>query len=196
MLAPVRVIPPAELPVSLEEAKAHLRIDFGDDDFYVAGLIEAATAHLDGWSGILGRALVTQTWRQDLCGFPCDGVIRLPLAPVQAVTAITYRDEVGADMTLDPGVTTEVMTDALGPFVRLRGGQSWPATAQGDDAVSVVFTAGYGASSAVPQAIRHAILLLVGHWHATREPVNIGNITSNLDFAVTALLAPFRRVGL
>lgn len=78
MLAPVRVTPPAEPPVSLEEAKAHLRVDFGDDDLYVAGLIEAATAHLDGWSGILGRALVTQTWRQDLCGFPRDGVIRLP----------------------------------------------------------------------------------------------------------------------
>lgn len=115
---------------------------------------------------------------------------------MQAVTAITYRDEAGADVTLDPGVTTDVRADALGPFVRLRDGQSWPATAWGDDAVSVVFIAGYGAPAAVPQAIRHAILLLVGHWHANREPVNIGNITSSLDFSVTALLAPFRHVGL
>lgn len=196
MLAPVRVTPPAEPPVSLEEAKAHLRVDFGDDDFYVAALIEAATTHIDGWSGILGRALVTQTWRQDLCGFPWDGVIRLPLAPVQAVTEISYRNEAGTNLILDPGVTTDVRADALGPFVRLRDGQSWPATARGDDAVSVVFTAGYGAPAAVPQAIRHAILLLVGHWHANREPVNIGNITSSLDFSVAALLAPFRRVGL
>jgi uncharacterized phiE125 gp8 family phage protein len=196
MLAPVCVTPPAELPVSLDEAKAHLRIDFGDDDPYVMGLISAATAHLDGWSGILGRALVTQTWRQSLPAFPGCGVIRLPLAPVQAVTEVTYRDGDGSEQVLDAGVYSSVLVDALGPYVRRCSGCSWPATAPMDDAVAVTFTAGYGGPGEVPQAIRHAILLLMGHWYANREPVNIGNITSNLDFAVTALLAPFRHVGL
>ncbi|WP_454914989.1 head-tail connector protein [Xanthobacter sediminis] len=195
MLAPVRVTAPAAAPVSLGEAKAHLRIDHEDDDLYVTALIDAATAHLDGWSGILGRALVTQTWRQSLAAFPADGVIRLPLAPVSTVVQITCRDAEGAEQMLDPSAYSGPLADGLGPYVRLAPGPR-PATARRDDAVSVDFIAGYGGPADVPPAIRHAILLLVGHWYAVREPVNIGNITSNLDFSVTALLAPYRRISI
>ncbi|HHQ6553286.1 TPA: head-tail connector protein [Serratia fonticola] len=41
-----------------------------------------------------------------------------------------------------------------------------------------------------------AMLLLIGHWYANRETVNIGNITSELPFATTALLQPYRIYGL
>jgi hypothetical protein len=58
MLKPVRTVPPAEMPVSLDEAKLHCRVDHNAEDAHITGLIAAAATHLDGWSGILGRALV------------------------------------------------------------------------------------------------------------------------------------------
>ncbi len=44
--------------------------------------------------------------------------------------------------------------------------------------------------------IRSAMLLLIGHWYANREAVNIGNITSSIPFAVESLLQPHRIYGL
>jgi len=61
---PVRVTAPADRPVTLAEVKNHCRIDHSDDDTLVQSYIDAAVAHVEGWSGVLGRCLVTQTWRQ------------------------------------------------------------------------------------------------------------------------------------
>lgn len=44
--------------------------------------------------------------------------------------------------------------------------------------------------------VKAAMLLLIGHWYANREAVNIGNITSEIPFAVEALLQPYRIYGL
>ncbi len=38
-----------------------------------------------------------------------------------------------------------------------------------------------------------AMLLLIGHWYANREAVNVGNITSELPLGVEALLFRHRR---
>ncbi|ORM66145.1 head-tail connector protein [Pantoea rwandensis] len=43
--------------------------------------------------------------------------------------------------------------------------------------------------------VRTAMLLLIGHWYANREAVNIGNITSEIPLAVDALLQPHRIYG-
>ncbi|MFG1454569.1 head-tail connector protein [Xanthobacter sp. V2C-8] len=196
MLAPVRVTAPALPPVSLTQAKAHLRVEHDEDDLYISELIDTATARLDGWSGILGRALVTQTWRHDFPGWPEDGKLRLPLAPVLSVEGITYIAPDGAVQTLDASAYTAPRADGLGPYVRLRQGHSWPATARDEDAVSVTFTAGYGATvAAVPADIRHAILLLVGHWYNAREAASETALTE-LPLGVSALLAPYRRISL
>ncbi|MFG1417021.1 head-tail connector protein [Xanthobacter sp. V0B-10] len=194
MLAPVRVTAPPEAPVSLAQAKAHLRVDHDDDDLYIAALIDAAAAHLDGWSGILGRALVTQAWRQDYCGFPAGGKLRLPLAPVLSVESIAYRDAAEAVQVLDADAYSGVLADGLGPYVRLAH-RSWPATERREDAVSVTFTAGYGGPADVPAAIRHAMLLLVGHWYDAREAAS-GTVMTELPLGVSALLAPYRRISL
>jgi hypothetical protein len=67
-LAPVRTVAPALNPVSLDEAKDHVgAAEFDDDDRKLEGYIDAAVAYLDGYSGILGRALITQTWKVNFC---------------------------------------------------------------------------------------------------------------------------------
>lgn len=57
------VTPPADQVVSLGDAKLHLRVMHDDEDMLIAGLIDAATDHLDGLTGTLGIALGPQTWR-------------------------------------------------------------------------------------------------------------------------------------
>ena len=69
MLKPVLVSPPSVLPVTLSDMKNHSRVEAGDEDDTIEAYLTAATAHLDGYSGILGRALISQQWRQDFPNF-------------------------------------------------------------------------------------------------------------------------------
>lgn len=192
-LAPVRTVAPAALPVSLADAKARLRIDHDDEDDVVSALIGAATAHLDGWRGVLGRAIVTQTWRQDLAGFPPDE-IRLPLAPVASITSVTYRDGDDATQTLASSNYAGPLEDARGPFIYRPSGGTWPGTSDRHDAVSVTFVAGYGTTGGIPDDLVTAILLLAAHWYEHREAVATGP-AQPLPIGVASLIAPYRRVG-
>lgn len=194
MLAPFLVTGPAVEPISIVEAKAHLRVDHDDEDELITALIVAARSYLDGHSGILGRAIVSQAWRQDFSGF--HDRMRLPVGNLISVSAITYYDNDNATQTLSADIYT-TFSDSIGPYVTLKPDQTWPSTYTRPDAVRVAWTAGYGATAAsVPEAIRQAMLLMIGHWYANRETVNIGNITSEIPFTTAALLAPFRRVGI
>ena len=61
------ITPPALEPISLQEAKAHLRVDFGDDDDYISALITAARDFAEGFTR---RAFLTQSWLLALDHFP------------------------------------------------------------------------------------------------------------------------------
>lgn len=86
----VAVITPPEPVVSWEEARAHLRLDDGDDQQgYVEGLVAVATAWLDGPDGWLGRALGEQVLEASFlaCG---DAATRsYPLPPFIALVSDT-----------------------------------------------------------------------------------------------------------
>lgn len=191
MLRPVLVSPPAAPPVSLAEAKAHCRVDFADDDALITSLIDAATTHLDGWTGILGRAVVTQTWRQDFCAF--GSRMRLPVGPVASVDSVKYFDADNAEETVDPSVFIAA-TDAMGSYVELAAGKSWPATYDRPDAVGITYVAGADAAD-VPSALKAAILLHIAHLYLNREAVVLGESPTILPMAAAALVAPYRRIG-
>ncbi|MBA5779492.1 phage head-tail connector protein [Stappia sp. F7233] len=194
MLRPVRLSAPASTPVSLAEAKSHLRVEFDDDNELINSLVLAAVAHLEGWNGVLGRCLVTQIWRQDF-GAWGNGCLRLPFPDVTSVT-VKYFDRDNAEQTV-PAEQFEILEDARGAFLRFIDAFAGPSLYEDrSDPVQVSFAAGYGDAAAVPQSIKQAMLLLIGHWYENREAVNIGNITSVLPMAVDALLAPHRRVGI
>lgn len=194
MLAPMRVTVPASPLLTVAEAKLALKVDLSDDDALIEDLIAAAEGLLDGYAGELGRALVTQVWRQDLPCFPPSGVIRLPLAPVLAAPSVTYWGSDGISRPLAAQVYGGVLNASTDPYLRLVYGQSWPATYPRDDAVSVTFEAGYGEPGDVPAPIRRAALLIVAHLYENREAVNVGNIVTDLPFGVNRLTANFRRV--
>lgn len=124
MYRPVLVTAPATMPVTLTEAKAQLDVSYTDKDTLIEGLIAAATAHLDGWSGILGRCLITQTWRQDFDRF--NRCLRLPLFPVASITSVKYTDAFEAEQTI-ANTNYSLLCDDLGYYVEFKDTYSFAA---------------------------------------------------------------------
>lgn len=179
---------PAEEPVTLADARAHLRLDGTEENALVEALIAAARAALEAETR---RAFVTQSWRLTLDDWP-EGTVQLPLAPVSEVTAVSIADAEGALLPLD----AEIYETALAgdtPRLAARRGQVWPMPATRLAGIAIDFTAGYGAAGDVPPPLRQALLLLVAHWFEHREPAGAG---TELPRAVTALVAPWRRLHL
>jgi len=196
MFHPRRILQPAQAPVSLTEARAHLRYDDTDQDGAIAGLIAAATAHLDGWSGALGRCLVTQTWALDLAGWPCKRHILLPCPDCQAAPSIAYRDADDAAQALASTAWSDPLQHTTGSVVQLFPDVDLPALSPRRIApVTVTFTVGYGGIDEVPPAIRQAILLMVGDMFRFRESAAPGAFNAiPMSATVEALIAPYRRV--
>ena len=206
MLRPLLVTPPGDTPVSLDEAKAHLRVESAntDEDDLITALVSSATAYLDGYSGILGRCLMPQTWRATFQSFlDCDEApislpgkvgptLRLPFPGVTAAV-VKYYDANNAQQTVDSS-TYQILSDSLGSFVAFPYTYVPPNTYFRADAVSVDLTAGYADADSVPAPIKQAILLLVGDWYQSRETAQAGRIAA-LPYAVDALVEPFRCVG-
>jgi uncharacterized phiE125 gp8 family phage protein len=185
----IRLAPPTETPVTLAEAKAHLKIEHPNEDALLTDLIARATDTLDGPRGTLARCLVAQTWRV-ACAGPIQGRIALPMAPVLEITAARHWSAAGAEVALDPS-DFWLMGDADGAWIEPAMGAPWPQLAKRADALSFDVTAGFGAPGDVPPGIRHAILLLVGHWHRNREAT--GEKIVALTLGVEHLVALHRR---
>ena len=115
-MVPVLVTPPKAPPVSLVEIKRRLNVEHSDHDEDLMGMLLAATAHLDGYTGILGRALVTQQWAVEPLEYGLRGRVSLPLAPIQTVDSVTYLDDLGASVVF-PASSYLFRFDGLGPFI-------------------------------------------------------------------------------
>jgi uncharacterized phiE125 gp8 family phage protein len=178
MLSPTLITAPALEAVTLAEAKAHLRVDVAetDADAGIQEMIDAAVEYLDGFAGVLGRAVMTQTWSQEYDGY-C-GHLVLPIGPVQSVTSISNTDGAFADYRL--------LKDGRGYFLRPNSGVSWPAN---NGPVVVEFVAG---DVVCPSGIKGLIKLHVGTMFAVRESVDFDKVQPNK--AYEAILARYRLV--
>lgn len=180
----VAVRPSAE-PVSLAEAKAHLRVDGADEDGLIERLITAARELCETEAR---RAFVTRTYEQRLPAFPPAAGFRLPMPPLQGVASIQYTDEAGAEGTI-PEADYVVYADAEPGLVVLKPPASWPSVSlMPGPSVVIRYTAGYGPASSVPPMYKQAILLVVGHLYENREAVVVGGGVHELPMAVTTLL--------
>ena len=173
------ITPPSQLPITLEEVKERLRVDFSDEDDKIEELITAATRYLDGKNGRLSRALVEQTWELALDAFPRRRMLRsfselhhvdpseitIPLPPLIAIDSIAYTDANGSEQTLS---SNQYEVDITSEPARLRpaSGTCWPCTKCVMNAVRITFRAGYVDDAeppvmAVPDDIKTAIALHV-----------------------------------
>jgi uncharacterized phiE125 gp8 family phage protein len=184
---------PAVEPVTLSEAKAHLRVDTTADDAYISSLISAAREWCEQY---LDRSLVHTQWVMRFDKFPPDGTMdielpRPPMATAGTATAValTFTFENGTTSTYSTA-SYRVDRDGVPGTVKTLYGQTWPPHLQDDNAISVTWWGGYGASgTSVPAAIRHAMLMLVCFWYENRSTVLVGSISKQLEFAVESLLS-------
>ncbi len=173
--------PPACEPVSLDQAKAWLRVESGnDEDALIAALIPAARARAE-WH--TGRAFVTQGWTLWLDGTAA--CIDIPLPPLQAVTAVTVYDRDGNATVLDSG---DYIVDIAGSRLVLKGA---PANRRAANGIAIAFTAGYGDAADVPAPLAAAILQIVSSLYEHRG----GDAAPTPDSAL-ALLATYRTIKL
>jgi len=163
-------------------------VSYTERDTLIGALIDAATAHLDGWTGILGRCLITQTWRQDFDAF--SGCLRLPLFPVASIASVKYDDASDVEQTVSSANYT-LLNDDLGAYVRFISDYSFPTTHDEGPVVRVAYVAGEAAATA---AIKHAMLMMVRHWYDNPSAVQVGAVAQAMPLAVDALLAPYRRI--
>ncbi len=180
------VTPPAAEPVTLSEAKAHLRVTATDDDSSITAQIAAARVWAEDFTQ---RALITQTWDLKLDAFADE--MEIPLPPLQSVTSVKYLDADGAEQTL---AATEYTVDTAAErgLVRLAYGKAWPATRAQANAVTIRFVAGYAGAAAVPGTIKAACLLVIGELYARREDSIVGTIIEKVPLNAEYLLWPYR----
>ncbi len=179
---------PAVEPISVAEAKEHLRVDGTTEDTLISSLIMTSRLHIEA---ALSLALITQTWRQTLDRWPKSGQVHIPLRPLQAVTEIRVYDGNGGSAVMP---SADYIVDVAGnPGRVVPTGVVWPTPGQKAAGIEIAFTAGYGdAADDVPAPIRQALLLLVAHWFEHRDPVEIGTSGVAIPAAVSRLLKPYR----
>jgi len=214
--------PPSVEPISLTEAKAHLRVDIDDDNSLIQGLISSVRQQAEQ---ICRRAFINQQWLVTLDQFPSPSMnvgsanwygpqwgdspgpltvlspdgrtnyeIYLPYSPLISVDSIQYIDQDGVQQTLDPSLYK--VDDVSEPARILPAyGTTWPATRNEINAIAITLTAGWASPSAVPQPIKSWMYLRIGAMYENRESdivLQRGTVDS-MPF-VDQLLAPYRLI--
>lgn len=163
------VTAPAVEPLTVAEVKDRLVIDYDDYNDVLLGLIRTAREYVESYTG---RALITQTWKAYYSGL--SAALVLPKPKVQSITHIKYYPAGSAAVTVSSSVY-EADLSAEPAYITTAYGQQWPSfTARTTKPVEVQFVAGYGGAEDVPQGIKDAMLLLIGHWFRHREEVLVG----------------------
>lgn len=174
----------------LEEAKRQLRIEpeDTDEDVHIGSLCASAHSHVER---VLGYPILRQTRETHLECFPRGGPIWVGGGDSFQITAVRYRDADGADQTVD---ASNYRTNAVGKICELHPAPNftWPSTESAPSAVVIEWQAGWENPSDVPEDMIHAMKLLVGHWDMNREAVIVGNISTEIEHALDAILDQFR----
>lgn len=183
---------PSAEPVTVAEAKAHLRIDGSEEDVLLASLILTSRLHVEA---ALGLALIDQTWRLTLDRWPASGIVELPIAPLQAVTNVFVLDGNGDAVAMP---ATRYLVDIAAKPPRIVWNSAvLPMPGISINGIEINVAAGFGPDAAsVPAPLKHAILMLTAHWYEHRDPVEIGSAATRIPDAVADLIQPFRKIRL
>lgn len=198
---------PESEPVSLVEAKLHLRVDFSDEDDLILGLISAAREVVEGK---LRRAVFQQTYKLSLDQFPyptgtltrspkqrenylfpsiyfADYALELPRTKVTSLESITFQDMTGETVPLPEDRYAIDLNSEPARIVPANGG-TWPyINSYSPGSIKITFKAGEWDADTVPASVKQAMLLLIGHWYSNREAVTDKPMTT-LPMAVECLL--------
>lgn len=184
------ITPPAHEPLRLSEVKLHLRIDHDDEDELLNDLIKAARQYCEF---SCGQKLITQVWRQYESKFPTDGSLRLLLAPVQGIVAISAYDRDGNGQTLASSATHLHRSGSVAEIEFEQGFD--PAVAA--NGLEIDLQLGIGDLGVdIPDTLKRAILLLVAHWYEFRGAISPQQQPVSIPPGFDGLMAPHRKINL
>lgn len=170
-----KVSGPLVEPVTLAEARKHLRLDDGltAEDDLVQSWITAAREWAEDFTG---RAFVSQQW--DLrfntaqTDWASDAVLEIPKPPLISIDGLYYRDDDGVEQ---PMGLADYAIDAYSTPARLYPAVTWPSPGEPVGGIRIRFTAGYPAGSPdtdaaanVPEVVALAIKVTLTAFHANR----------------------------
>ena len=177
--------PPATEPISLSQAKAHLRVTHGDDDDYISTLIKTARQSIEAQTGL---GLIAQGWSVFLDDWPDNGVIELPLAPVLDITDIKVYGDDDTSALIDPSHYYEDKVSRPARII-LRGSRCWVKPGRVANGIEILLTIGF---VSVPEPLREVLLQLVGLWYEKR-----GDETNDeKPLGISQLIRPYRELRL
>ncbi len=180
------ITPPAALPVSLAEAKNHLKIDHNDEDTYVESLIEAATKWAEEytWRFLIdteAQLFINNFENKIYVGKGCNDI-----------SEIAYLDNNDAYQVI-PSTNYYLDLNCQPAIIQFKDSYSFPVTSEKLNLIRISLTAGFGpAASDVPSPIKSAILLMVGHLYENRQDEISGTVVSKFSINSKFLLNPYR----
>ena len=184
-MSTILTTPPSVEPLSLAEAKAHLRVTHSDDDTYISTLIKTARQSSETQTGL---GLVSQGWSVFLDHWPDIGVIELPLAPVLDIADIKVYGEDDTPALIDPSHYYEDKVSRPARII-LRGSRSWMKPGRMANGIEILLTIGF---VMVPEPLREAVLQLVAHWYAMRGD----DANDDKPLHIAQLMQPYREMRL
>ncbi|MEL6970493.1 MAG: head-tail connector protein [Bacteroidota bacterium] len=159
---------PSDEPFQLQEVKDHLKVDFSTDDTLINALIVSARQNVENYTNL---ALMPQTVTQKFDSFYEDtwnGLLELSVSPLIGIDSFQYKNSDGQSATFESADYIQHSFQSP-PRISLAEGKSWPTTANEDQAITVVYQAGFASADAVPKLIKQAMLLMIGHWYENRQ---------------------------
>lgn len=181
---------PASEPVTAAQLRDHLVVDATTlSDSAANDLIAEARQSIEDMTGL---AFITQSWRLSIDHWPqareewWDGIrethvnqlygprggwsdLELPRYPLQSVTSVTVYDEDSSATSVTPGDVFDIDTQQMPGRMSLKVGQTWPIALRANNAIQIVYVAGYGnAASDVPAPIKRAIRQLASYMYTHR----------------------------
>jgi len=167
-------------PITLEEAKLHLKVDSADDNALISSLITTARQFVESWTH---RILITTTVEKTY-DVPSHS-FSLPSPPLQEVTKIEVVNDDGEKTLVDSSIYDYDSSVDIPGRVKLKSGCTWPDHRDFASFI-VTFKAGYGdAATDVPEMLRQAILQVLAHYYESRQ-------SEEIPAGIYTLLAPFK----
>ena len=173
-------------PVSLTEAKSHLKVDTTADDTYITSIIKAATQLSEEYTN---RFFIDTVIEQTCSSFA--DLQTLFKSKVSAVAHVKFYDSDNSLQTLSATVY-DTQLNYEPSQIQLADNQSFPSITTRNDAVVARYTVGYGAASDVPEIIKQAILLTIGNFYQNRASVITGKTATELPQNVKWLLDTYK----
>lgn len=176
-------------PVSVAEAKEHLRVTHSDDDTYIGNLITASRQSLEITTH---RALGSgQTYEVGYKYFPTTyHRLVIPNPPVVSITSVKYYNDQNVLTTVSDSEYVFENQGSGVAYISMKDGFGYPTVSKERvDPVVVTFDCGY---TALPKPLHQAILLLVAHYYDTREPVAYGAVPIKVQRTVDFLASQYK----